>query len=415
MKLEVRSTQFSLKFANLNKKDSIKEFVLEYCCVASILCERLWPLALSKDGAPKFPNKSLTQVETWLSARVVQACAKQVAGIVNGTVVKNKRREFIVAKLLKAGEKKKARKLQEIVDKTKTSKPSLGFLEPQLDSRFFVLEKSSKKGCDLWLTLVGIGKKRGSKIHVPLRNHKHSLKLASLGKLKPSVRLSVDKATLAYKMPLPKKKKKSKTLGIDVGLNKGFTTSKGVQLDEINGWTMNMICEKLARKVQGSKAFARAQAHRKNYFEALVNRLNLENVSSLRIEKIRHLKRGRKSSRKISHWSYSQLLAAVKSKASLLGVQVEEVNPAFTSQRCSKCGWVRKTNRKGEHFKCGKCGFTHNADVNAAINISLRLLALPEDANSSKGFLWAVDHEPIVHDARKAKKKTCGSSANDFL
>ncbi len=46
------------------------------------------------------------------------------------------------------------------------------------------------------------------------------------------------------------------------------------------------------------------------------------------------------------------------------------VNPAYTSQTCSKCGNVDKENRKTQAvFECSACGHRDNADVNAALNI----------------------------------------------
>ncbi len=57
-------------------------------------------------------------------------------------------------------------------------------------------------------------------------------------------------------------------------------------------------------------------------------------------------------------------------KAEKLGKNVETINPRFTSQKCSNCGHIHKLNRKSQaNFVCSKCGFTINADFNAAINI----------------------------------------------
>jgi transposase len=51
--------------------------------------------------------------------------------------------------------------------------------------------------------------------------------------------------------------------------------------------------------------------------------------------------------------------------------RVKKNSPAFTSQRCSACGIVRSENRKSQAvFACTACGFTCNADVNAARNIA---------------------------------------------
>ena len=55
------------------------------------------------------------------------------------------------------------------------------------------------------------------------------------------------------------------------------------------------------------------------------------------------------------------------------GVAFVEVDPAYTSQTCSACGWVDKRNRRSQAvFECGRCGFVGHADHNAAINIAAR-------------------------------------------
>ena len=49
------------------------------------------------------------------------------------------------------------------------------------------------------------------------------------------------------------------------------------------------------------------------------------------------------------------------------------VDPKYTSQQCSKCGYIDKENRnKQADFVCKKCGYTENADVNASYNIANR-------------------------------------------
>jgi transposase len=51
--------------------------------------------------------------------------------------------------------------------------------------------------------------------------------------------------------------------------------------------------------------------------------------------------------------------------------RVKKVNPMYTSQRCSACGHVSGANRKSQAvFTCTACGYTANADVNAATNIA---------------------------------------------
>ena len=51
--------------------------------------------------------------------------------------------------------------------------------------------------------------------------------------------------------------------------------------------------------------------------------------------------------------------------------RVKKVDPAFTSQRCSECRHVDRKSRESQAvFRCTACGFTCNADVNAARDIA---------------------------------------------
>ncbi|WP_149828700.1 RNA-guided endonuclease InsQ/TnpB family protein [Streptomyces tailanensis] len=51
--------------------------------------------------------------------------------------------------------------------------------------------------------------------------------------------------------------------------------------------------------------------------------------------------------------------------------RVEDVPAPYTSLRCSACGWIEKKSRKSQaDFACVSCGFTCNADTNAATNVA---------------------------------------------
>ena len=56
-------------------------------------------------------------------------------------------------------------------------------------------------------------------------------------------------------------------------------------------------------------------------------------------------------------------------KAKEKGILVKYVDPRYTSQKCSRCGFTDKENRNQHQFKCKHCGFKYDADLNAAINI----------------------------------------------
>lgn len=55
------------------------------------------------------------------------------------------------------------------------------------------------------------------------------------------------------------------------------------------------------------------------------------------------------------------------------GGELIKVNPAHTSQTCSRCGVIDAESRESQsRFACRHCGFAGNADLNAAVNISRR-------------------------------------------
>jgi len=84
------------------------------------------------------------------------------------------------------------------------------------------------------------------------------------------------------------------------------------------------------------------------------------------------------------------------------GGLVEYVNPAYTSQICSGCGHISPDNRRLQAvFVCTGCGYTDNADVNAAKNILAAGIAVLRRGTSrkpveGKGVGLPVKQEPEV-------------------
>ncbi|MGQ4389093.1 RNA-guided endonuclease InsQ/TnpB family protein [Streptomyces sp. SAS_270] len=64
--------------------------------------------------------------------------------------------------------------------------------------------------------------------------------------------------------------------------------------------------------------------------------------------------------------------------------RVEDVPAPYTSLRCSACGWIDKNSRKSQaEFVCSSCGFTCNADTNAATNIAAGQGGIPRPRRSA--------------------------------
>jgi IS605 OrfB family transposase len=82
----------------------------------------------------------------------------------------------------------------------------------------------------------------------------------------------------------------------------------------------------------------------------------------------------------LQNWTFNDLQNKIKNKAKENGIEVLFVEPQYTSQQCSKCGYIDKENRETrDNFKCKKCGFEIDADINAARNIALSEKIIKED------------------------------------
>ena len=95
----------------------------------------------------------------------------------------------------------------------------------------------------------------------------------------------------------------------------------------------------------------------------------------LALEDLTHIRsrvkaRGKKQRTRLNGWSFRQLRDFVNYKTKLTGVPLKLVNPAYTSQGCSACGYINKRNRSSQStFCCLACGHSEHADLNAAKTI----------------------------------------------
>ncbi len=59
----------------------------------------------------------------------------------------------------------------------------------------------------------------------------------------------------------------------------------------------------------------------------------------------------------LKNWPYYDLRKKIEHKAQEHGIAVRMVDPHYTSQRCSECGFISPENRDYSKFECHKCGY----------------------------------------------------------
>ena len=188
---------------------------------------------------------------------------------------------------------------------------------------------------------------------------------------------------LIYRVPQPTQAPSGETLGVDRGLYKIAVTSRGGE------YTSNRV-RAVRRKYQHNRATLqqkgtrsakrrlKAMSGREKRFMSDVNHcvskhlVHTPNIGRIALENLTGIRRNRcnKTTRKwLGQWAFHQLEHYIIYKAHQQGIEVVLVDPAYTSQRCSACGYTDRNNRRKGTFACRECGFIANADVNAAINI----------------------------------------------
>jgi len=231
---------------------------------------------------------------------------------------------------------------------------------------------------EITLPIENIEKKRQKYKHikVPLKSYTYCNKYISW-KRSMTVKLTKNQygmfACFSYEKEDAPKKESGKTVAIDLGYNKLITTDTG----EIYGSKLKPIYLKLANKIRGSKNYTQYLQYKKTEINRVINQFVKEqNLFTLCCEDLKELRKSSKLSHKElnkqQYFTYAQVLTKLDSLSQTEGFLLIKVNPAYTSQACSKCGEIHKESRLGEDFKCVSCNMELDADINAARNILQR-------------------------------------------
>src|SRR5271157_3673741 len=203
--------------------------------------------------------------------------------------------------------------------------------------------------------------------------------------------------TVTLEVPTPTPDEVTDTLGVDLGIVNLATDSTGETFSgeavEKNRKRHHALRQRLQKRgTKSAKKHLKKLSGKEARFKRNTNHVISKRIvqkaqahqQALAIEELRHIRtrteaRLRHSQRaRQSSWSFGQLRQFLSYKAALAGVPLHTVDPRNTSRTCSVCGHCAKENRKSQaSFVCQACGYTDNADRNAAINISRASVMVP--------------------------------------
>ncbi|MEL6319265.1 MAG: transposase [Cyanobacteria bacterium J06626_14] len=214
------------------------------------------------------------------------------------------------------------------------------------------------------------------------------------------------------KEPLPESIKPEDVkgvLGIDFGINKAMAASDGSFVENRRFATnrstkrrMKIRQRRVNRKKKGSNNRAKsgkrvARLHKKiadkrNAFQwnaakrqvdkadiVVIEDLNVKGMKSRckpKKQKGRYRPNGQSAkrglNRAISDAAWGEQRRKLEWLAAKQGKLCVALNPAYSSQECSTCGQVSKSNRNGEKFICEQCGYIDHADTQASRTLGKR-------------------------------------------
>jgi len=250
------------------------------------------------------------------------------------------------------------------------------------------------------------------RVHVPFRfgAYQQARMNAIKGQADLIYRKGVFYLAVTLDIPTPAPDEVTDTLGIDLGIVNLATDSEGEtfsgeaveknrQRHQALRWRLQKHGTKSAKK-HLKKLSGREARFKRNTNHVISKRIVQKaqaNQQAIAIEELRHIRsrteaRLRLSQRaRHSSWTFGQLRQFLSYKAALAGVPLHTVDPRNTSRTCSECGHCAKENRKSQAvFCCQACGYTDNADRNAALNISraavMQPIVAPKNLRNNRRF-----------------------------
>ena len=180
----------------------------------------------------------------------------------------------------------------------------------------------------------------------------------------------------------------SASIGIDAGLLSFITLSSGEKVDNPRFFkteekALARVQRRLSKQEKGSRErrrqrkvvalrHERIKNKRKDFTHKLSHGLvHAYGVIAIEDLNINNMQRDNFTclNKSIADAAWRSFFDMLCYKAECAGRTVLKVNPAYTSQTCSRCGYRQKLKLSNRHFKCPCCALSLDRDTNAAQNI----------------------------------------------
>ncbi|MFI0443804.1 RNA-guided endonuclease InsQ/TnpB family protein, partial [Actinomadura sp. 6N118] len=247
-------------------------------------------------------------------------------------------------------------------------------------------------GCFAWWLRVSRLPGAGGPVRIPLQSSEYFD--AQPGELSSVVQVTVaDGGEVTIRLIKTSGKSEPRAEGSVVGLDWGLcsllTTSDGQRLGQaLYAWlrardaelaTLQARLSQQGIRFRDSKRWRNLTKRIRRYVDnevgRIINRLTERDIAELVVEDLDFRGKGLSATlrRIVSRAGRAVLKRRLAALAEDHGIAVTVVNPAHTSRQCSGCGYTDARNRRSQNlFRCGFCGKTLHADINAARAIAAR-------------------------------------------
>ncbi|QAU13217.1 transposase [Halorubrum sp. BOL3-1] len=197
------------------------------------------------------------------------------------------------------------------------------------------------------------------------------------------------KADVESEIPDEGDAENSTVLGVDLGIEQiavtstgmfwsgGYLTHRRQEYERVRGDLQRTGTESAHRTIErmGDRERRWVEDYLHRISKAIVQEAVAHGCDRIAFEELTDIRDRMPDVKKFHAWAFRRLYDYVAYKAEGEGIDTTQVDPAYTSKRCSKCGTTLDENRRSQaRFCCQKCGYEVNADYNAAKNIGFRLL-----------------------------------------